>query len=125
MIKSFNPSKSSKVIVELGMGDGRLLEKLAKRDSNVHSTYYVGIELDKQQYEDAKRRINLVNLRLFNGSFEDIVPTFSDECFDLVIAVLPDPDFIDKLKQQKWQSFYKVVYSKLKNHGSFQLITEL
>jgi len=32
MIKSFSFSKSSKVIVELGMGDGRLLEKLAKCD---------------------------------------------------------------------------------------------
>ena len=125
MIKSFSSLKSSKVIVELGMGDGRLLEKLAKCDDNIHSDYYIGIEIDKQQYEEANRRINLVNIGLLNGSFEDIVPIFPDDCFDLVIAALPDPDFIDILKRQKWESFYKVVYSKLKNHGSFQLITEL
>jgi cyclopropane fatty-acyl-phospholipid synthase-like methyltransferase len=124
MIKSFS-SKSSKVIVELGMGDGRLLEKLAKCGGNIHSNYYIGIELDKQQYKEASRRINLVNIGLLNGSFEDIVPMFPNDYFDLVIAVLPDPDFIDILKQHKWQLFYKVVYSKLKNHGSFQLITEL
>jgi tRNA G46 methylase TrmB len=115
----------SKLIVELGMGDGRLLEKLAKYDSDIHSTYYIGIELDKQQYEIAKRRINLLNVGLVNESFEDIVPTFPDECIDLVIAVLPSPDFIDRFKQQKWESFYKIVYSKLKNYGLFQLVTEL
>ncbi|HZC21486.1 MAG TPA: hypothetical protein VE223_07555, partial [Nitrososphaeraceae archaeon] len=67
MTKSFS-STPSKVIVELGMGDGRLLEKLAKCDDNIRSTY-IGIELDKQQYENAKRRINFVNTILLNGSF--------------------------------------------------------
>ena len=124
MTKSFSSSTPSKVIVEIGMGDGQLLEKLAKCDDNIYSTY-IGIELDKQQYENAKRRINFVNTILLNGSFEDILPTFPDDFFDLVIAVLPDPDFIDNLQHWKWVSFYKVVYSKLKNHGLFQLITEL
>jgi cyclopropane fatty-acyl-phospholipid synthase-like methyltransferase len=124
MTKSFSSSTPSKVIVEIGMGDGQLLEKLAKCDDNIYSTY-IGIELDKQQYENARRRINFVNTILLNGSFEDILPTFPDDFFDLVIAVLPDPDFIDNLQQWKWVSFYKVVYSKLKNHGLFQLITEL
>lgn len=124
MTKSFSSSTPSKVVVEIGMGDGRLLEKLVKCDGNIHSTY-IGIELDKQQYENAKRRINFVNTILLNGSFEDILPTFPDDFFDLVIAVLPDPDFIDNLQQWKWESFYKVVYSKLKNRGLFQLITEL
>jgi cyclopropane fatty-acyl-phospholipid synthase-like methyltransferase len=124
MTKSFSSSTPSKVIVEIGMGDGQLLEKLAKCDDNIHSTY-IGIELDKQQYENAKRRVNFVNTILLDGSFEDIFPTFPDDFFDLVIAVLPDPDFIDNLQQWKWESFYKVVYSKLKNHGLFQLITEL
>jgi tRNA G46 methylase TrmB len=124
--KSFSPYESSKVIVELGTGDGHILEKLAKSDSNnTHSSTYIGIELDRTQYEDSKRRISLNNVKLLNGSFEDIIPIFPDDYLDLVIAVLPDPDFIDKAKQYKWEPFYKAVYSKLKNNGSFQLVTEI
>ena len=50
--KEISLLKPSRVIVELGMGDGQLLENLAKCDANTHSIY-IGIELDKQQYEDA------------------------------------------------------------------------
>ena len=115
---------SSKLIVELGMGDGRFLVNLAMHDNDVNSTY-IGIELDKQQYEDAKTHINLRNVQIINGSFEDLVPNFPDNSIDRFIAILPDPAFIDQLKQKKWESFYRVVYSKLKNYGSFQLVTEL
>ena len=124
--KLFISSKSSKVIVELGTGDGRILEKLAKSDNNhTHSSTFIGIELDRAQYEDSKRRISLNNVKLLNGSFEDIIPIFPNDYLDLVIAVLPDPDFIDKAKQYKWELFYKAVYSKLKNNSSFQLVTEI
>jgi tRNA G46 methylase TrmB len=124
--KSFRSSESSKVVVELGTGDGHILEKLAKSNNNhANSSTYIGIELDRKQYEDSIRRINLNNVKLLNGSFEDIIPFFPDDYLDLVIAVLPDPDFIDKTKQYKWEPFYKAVYSKLKNNGSFQLVTEI
>lgn len=115
------------MIVELGSGDGRILEKLAKSDNNYHtnSHTYIGIELDSTQYKDSKRRISLDNVKLLNGSFEDIIPIFPDNYLDLVIAVLPDPNFIDKTKQYKWEPFYKTIYSKLKNNGSFQLVTEI
>ena len=129
MVKSFRLSESSRVIVELGSGDGRILEKLAKSDNNnhhnTHPCTYIGIELDRTQYEDSKRRINLNNVKLLNGSFEDIIPIFPDSYLDLVIAVLPDPSFIDRTKQHKWEPFYKTLYSKLKNNGSFQLVTEI
>jgi tRNA G46 methylase TrmB len=132
MVKSFRLSDSPHVIVELGSGDGHILEKLAKSDNNNnhhdHNTppcTYIGIELDRQQYEDSKRRINLDNVKLLNGSFEDIIPIFPDSCLDLVIAVLPHPNFIDRTKQHKWEPFYKTLYSKLKNNGSFQLVTEI
>ena len=124
--KSFRSSESSKVVVELGTGDGHILEKLAKSNNNhANSSTYIGIELDRKQYEDSIRWINLNNVKLLNGSFEDIIPFFPDDYLDLVIAVLPDPDFIDKTKQYKWEPFYKAVYSKLKNNGSFQLVTEI
>lgn len=127
IVQSLCSSESSHVIVELGSGDGRILEKLAKSDNNYHSNShtFIGIELDSTQYEDSKRRISLNNVKLLNGSFEDIVPIFPDNYLDLVIAVLPDPNFIDKTKQYKWEPFYKTIYSKLKNNGSFQLVTEI
>ena len=125
MVKSFRLSDFPHVIVELGSGDGHILEKLAKSDHNTPPCTYIGIELDRQQYEDRKKRINLDNVKLLNGSFEDIIPIFPDSCLDLVIAVLPHPNFIDRTKQHKWEPFYKTLYSKLKNNGSFQLVTEI
>lgn len=127
ILKSHSSSESSHVTVELGSGDGCILEKLAKSNTDylTNSHTYIGIELDSTQYEDSKRRISLKNVKLLNGSFEDIIPTFPDNYLDLVIAVLPDPNFIDKTKQHNWEPFYKTLYSKLKNNGSFQLVTEI
>lgn len=104
------------------MGDGRLLESLAKRNPNF---MYVGIELDNDQCLQAQSRITLPNVTIINSSFEDIVPKFLDESVDQFIIVLPDPAFIDQKKEKQWTPFYKFVYSKLKKYGRLQLITEL
>lgn len=111
-----------KVIVELGMGDGRLIESLANRDSN---SLYVGIELDSDQYLQAKSRIALTNVAVLSGSIEDIVPTFPDASVDRFIAVLPDPAFIDEKKQDRWKPLYKTIHAKLKPGGTLQLVTEI
>src|SRR5919202_1944150 len=86
-----------KVTVELGVGDGRLLESLAKRNSN---SLFIGIELDSNQYREAQSRISLSNVVIINSSFEDIVPRFLDESIDQFISVLPDPAFIDNKRQE-------------------------
>jgi tRNA G46 methylase TrmB len=111
-----------RVVVELGMGDGMLLETLAKRDSG---SLYVGIELDDEQCKQAQLRIALSNVTILSGSFEDVVPTFQDGSVDRFVAVLPDPKFIDEKKEDIWKSFYKVVYSKLKSGGTLELVTEI
>jgi tRNA G46 methylase TrmB len=111
-----------RVIVELGMGDGRVLEILAKQDS---SSLYVGIELDGEQCRQAQSRIALSNIVILAGSVEDIVPTFPDGSIDRFIAVLPDPAFIDEKKQDRWKPFYDIVYSKLKPGGTLGLVTEI
>ncbi len=111
-----------RVIVELGMGDGRLLESLAKSDSD---SLYVGIELDPEQYRQAQARITLGNVKILSGSFEDILPTFPDRSVDRFIAVLPDPAYIDEKKQELWSPFYRVVLEKLKDAGTFELVTEI
>jgi tRNA G46 methylase TrmB len=111
-----------RVVVELGMGDGRLLETLATHNSN---SLYIGIELDNDRCIQAQSRIRLSNVVIMNSSFEDIVPTFLDESIDQFIAVLPDPAFIDEKREEQWKPFYKAVYSKLKKDGRLQLVTEL
>ncbi|AFU59467.1 MAG: methyltransferase domain-containing protein [Nitrososphaera sp.] len=115
-------SSYPRVIVELGMGDGRLLEALAKHDS---SSLYVGIDLDNAQCKQAQSSIALSNVIILSGSFEDIVPTFPDGSVDRFIAVLPDPEFIDEKKEGRWKPFYKEVYSKLKPSGTLELVTEI
>jgi tRNA G46 methylase TrmB len=115
---------SPKVIVELGMGDGRLLKTLSENDHDINSLY-IGIESNKCRYQQAVSQIKLINVKLLNGSFEHILPTFPDNSLYHVISVLPDPKYIDQLKQHKWKFLYEIVYKKLKNYGTLELVTEI
>jgi len=124
---------NSSVIIELGMGDGELLKLMAENHFDINlqasrkSVRYIGIELDKKAFGVAKSRIkdDDRDITLLNGSFEDILPNFPDNSVDQILEVLPDPVFIDKPYQRKWQIFYEIVYSKLKNGGLLRLVTEI
>lgn len=129
---SFALKRSSKVIVELGMGDGRLLKKLVdigsdiKLNPNTLTPTYIGIEIDKKQFEVAEGHLKLnENVILLNASFEQVLPMLHDGSIDQILGVLPDPAFIDKPNQNRWHSFYEIVYSKLKTGGLLRLVTEL
>lgn len=115
------PTDFKKIIVELGMGDGRLIESLAKNDQR---SLFIGIEIDSIQCREAKARITLDNVVILNNSFEDSIIAFPDRTIDSFISVLPDPAFIDRNHQSRWFPFYKILYDKLKRHGGFQIITE-
>jgi tRNA G46 methylase TrmB len=126
-------SESLKLIVELGMGDGRLLRKLLEADkeadkkaANGKSRKYVGIELDRSNYERAKSLLeNYANVKLVNGAFEVLINDFLDCSIDEIISVLPDPKFIDIQSQDIWDKFYRIVNRKMSRHGRFLLVTEL
>ena len=112
----------TRTIVELGMGDGRLLESLAQGDPQ---TVYIGIELDGEQCMRAKSRIRLQNAFVVQGSFEDVVARLPDNSIDGFIAILPDPAFIDEKKEQQWRPFYRALHAKLTRPGAFRLVTEI
>jgi hypothetical protein len=126
-------SESHKLIVELGMGDGRLLKKLLEADKEANSKaadeksrMYIGIELDRSNYERAKSLLeNFANVKLINGSFEVLINDFSDSSIDEIISVLPDSKFIDIESQESWERFYRTVNRKISSHGRFLLVTEL
>jgi hypothetical protein len=129
---SFALKCSSKVIVELGMGDGRLLKKFVEKGSDIRlktntaAPTYIGIELDRKQFEVAEEHLKLnENVVLLNASFEEILPMLPDGSIDQILDVLPDPAFIDKPSQNIWHSFYETVYSKLKTGGLLRLVTEI
>ncbi len=118
-------SSYSKIIVELGMGDGRLLESLVENDAS-SSSLYLGIELKKELCEHARSRMQFRNnILIIDGSFEEVLVDFPDASVDHFMVVLPDPAYIDEKKQQKWIPFYKMVNAKLKNNGTLRLITEI
>lgn len=122
MIRGDKLALYPRVLVELGMGDGRLLESLAKKDPR---SLHVGMEIDRAQVQLAKSRISADNVMLLQGSFEQLVPELPDCCADFFLAVLPDPAFIDPGKHDSWKKFYMDLYGRLKPGGNFRLVTEL
>ena len=113
-----------KIVVELGMGDGQLLEKLV-RDRKSTNTCYVGIEIDAKQIQLARDKLRDKNIYLVNESFEKIVSCFPDNHVDEFIFVLPPPDYIDKSIESRWSPFYRNIFKKLKENGLLIMVTEI
>jgi hypothetical protein len=129
---SFALKSPSKVIIEFGMDDGRLLSQLVENDhdirldKNTTKVLYIGIELDRKQFEIADSRMKSdKNVILLNASFEEVLPMFPDGSIDQILDVLPDPAYIDSPNQNSWQTFYGIVYLKLKTGGLLRLVTEI
>ena len=114
-----------KIIVEIGSGDGRLLNNLASLYHTDDNVLLVGIEVDEFQYRNSCAQIKRGNIQFINAEFENVLANFSDETLDTVISVLPHPDYIDRTHQQKWSPVYKVIFDKMKPCGHFILVTEL
>ena len=113
-----------KVVVELGIGDGQLLEKVV-RDRKSTQTCYVGIEIDAKQIQLARDKLREKNVYLVNESFEKVISYFPDNYVDEFIFVLPPPEYIDKSMVSQWSSLYRDIFKKLKENGSLVVVTEL
>lgn len=113
-----------KIVVELGTGDGQLLERLV-RERKSTNTCYVGIEIDAKQIQLARDKVREKNVYLLNESFEKTVRGFPDKYVDEFIFVLPPPDYIDICMESQWSPFYREIFKKLKENGSLIMITEI
>lgn len=111
-----------RTVVELGCGDGVLLHRLSKIYKN---SFLIGIELDKEKFQNCLQLINAENVKLINDSFISIVPIFKNNSIDKFIAILPDPKFIDLKNQETWEKFYSQIFEKLKKNGVLIIITEI
>ncbi|MDQ3837861.1 MAG: class I SAM-dependent methyltransferase [Thermoproteota archaeon] len=126
-------STVSMTILELGCGDGRLLRRLLEieRAEGVIQTgrsesLYIGIEYNDSRYNKARSLLErFTNVKLLNGSFEELIHEFADSSIDKIICVLPDPEFIDIKHQDRWKKFYSVVKRKLAPDGCLRIVTEL
>jgi SAM-dependent methyltransferase len=112
------------VVVELGIGDGQLLEKVVRNQKST-STCYVGIENDAKQIQVARDKLRENNVYLINESFDKVLSYLPDNYVDEFIFVLPPPEYIDRSKESTWISFYQNIYKKLKEKGTLTIVTEI
>ncbi|MGN6707966.1 MAG: class I SAM-dependent methyltransferase [Candidatus Nitrosocosmicus sp.] len=120
-------NRYKKVVIEIGSGDGRLLNDLADL-YNKETVFLIGIETDRKQYIKAcslSEKLNKKNIEFINEPFEKVFLNLDDKSVDTVIAVLPHPDYIDKMHQDRWIPIYKTIYDKIKEKGFFILVTEI
>ena len=115
-------ARFQKLAVELGCGDGKMLHWLASANSD---TFFIGIEINHEEYLRARLRKVPSNAVLIEASCEEIVGSLDDLSLDFVLAVFPDPALVDSKKEKEWRPFYQKLFKKLKSHGRFRLITEL
>ena len=116
------PRGNRELVVELGMGDGRLLKSLAEADPD---SAYIGIEVDAGECKRANERSLPPNATIVCVRCEEAIMRLDNESVDRFIAVLPDPALIDTGKVGIWSEFYKQALGKLKRGGSFRIVTEL
>jgi hypothetical protein len=116
--------KHPRVVVELGMGDGRLLCQLSRDEQNL-DTQFIGIEIDTTLYKEAMNRIRAENVALINDHFENTINGFGSETLDQVIMILPDPMYIDYHYYEHWVKVYSTIFLKLKKLGILEIVTEI
>ena len=116
--------KYHRIVIELGSGDGRLLSILAQEQSR-KSDLLIGIESDILEHQKACKNFKVDNILFINNSFEIVLVELPDKSVDTFISVLPSPRYIDKVFQDSWIPFYRMLLEKLKDSGIFLLVTEL
>ncbi len=118
-------SKYDQLIVELGCGDGKLLNQLSTNNEDTN-TFYLGIELDGSQYRNSHMLLSngKDNLSFVYSPFEEIITELPDDSADEILSILPHPIYIDRKNERFWSPIYKLILRKIKKNGRLVLITE-
>ena len=124
IVSTISLSTFDKVVIELGIGDGQLLDGVINYE-NSPNTCYVGIEIDAAQIQKARDRMTGKNIFLINESIEKVIPLLPDNCVHHFIFVLPPPKYIDRKMESQWTLLYQKIYKKLKENGTLTLVTEV
>ncbi|WP_022671067.1 tRNA (guanosine(46)-N7)-methyltransferase TrmB [Hippea alviniae] len=124
-LKDFAKSKN-KIILELGMGNGEFLTKMAK---NNPSTTFIGFEISNEAIAKASKRFNdenLKNVRIVNYDAKYCLDVFKENSVDAVYVNFPEPWY--KFKRIKHALLNKNTIKKLKRilavNGVFKLLTD-
>lgn len=110
MKKKLDYDDYKKIIIEIGSGDGRLLNNLAEFYDK-KKTYLIGIETDKEQYFCSCEKIKKStknNIEFVNEPFENVFLKLDDNSINTVISVLPHPSYIDKIHHLNGHRYIKL-----------------
>ena len=124
IVSTISLSEFDKVVIEIGIGDGQLLEGVIEYE-NSPNTCYIGVEIESSQICKARDRIAGKNIYLINESIEKVIPSLPDNSVDQFIFVLPPPIYIDRELESQWTLLYQEIYKKLKEKGNLTLVTEV
>ncbi len=124
IVSTISLSEFDKVVIEIGIGDGQLLEGVIDYE-NSPNTCYIGVEIESSQICKARDRIAGRNIYLINESIEKVIPSLPDNSVDQFIFVLPPPIYIDRELESQWTLLYQKIYKKLKEKGNLNLVTEV
>jgi tRNA G46 methylase TrmB len=112
----------SNIILEVGIGDGILLNVLCNKHKNI---YYIGVENNINLFEKANSNICCRNVMIINDTIESTLEKIPNTFLNKVIIVFPDPKFINLNYKNNWKSLYLSIFKKLKNNGILEIITEV
>src|SRR6476646_130838 len=116
MKKKLDEGNYKKIIIEIGSGDGRLLNNLAEFYDK-KKTYLIGIETDKEQYFCSCEKIKKSttnNIEFINEPFENVFLKLDENTNNKIISIITHTLKINKIKQNKKKSIYKTVLKKIK-----------
>ena len=124
IVSTISLSEFDKVVIEIGIGDGQLLDGVIDYE-NSPNTCYIGVEIESSQICKARDRMAGKNIFLINESIEKVIPSLPDNSVDQFIFVLPPPIYIDRELESQWTLLYQKIYKKLKEKGNLTLVTEV
>lgn len=113
--KKFISNGHSKNILDLGTGDGILIKTLFK--DNQLQNHIIVVDGSEKMLKKAERNLNyLTNVKYIQSSFQELTEKgLKPNYFDFIISSMA----IHHLELENKKSFFKMIYTLLRNRGYF------